>query len=68
LVGIKKAYVALNLLKVGELFPIEINCSLPRVNLFPEVGLIALFKLFLEVEPIKLTNVFSEGHEPSLAV
>ena len=32
----KKAYEALTLLKVGELFPIEINCSLPRLNLFPD--------------------------------
>ena len=35
------------------------------LNLFPEVGFAELFKLFLEVEPIKLTNVFSSGHESS---
>ena len=61
----KKAYVALILLKVGEFSPTEINCSLPRVNLFPEVGLIVLFKLFQEVEPTKLTSVFVPGHDPS---
>ena len=35
------------------------------VNLFPAVGLIVLFKLFLDVLAIKLTNVFSSGHDPS---
>ena len=64
-VGTKNEYEALVLLKVGELSPIEKNCSVPKVNLFPEVGLIELLRLFLEVLAIKLTKVFSLGHEPS---
>ena len=67
-VGIKNEYEALILLKVGEFFPIETNCSVPKLNLFPEVGLIELFKLFLEVLAITLTNVFVPGHEPSFGV
>jgi len=46
----------------------EINCSVPKPNLFPEVGFTELFKLFLDVLAIKLTNVFSWGHDPSFGV
>ena len=67
-VGIKNEYEALILLKVGEFFPIETNCSVPKLNLFPEVGLVELFKLFLDALAITLTNVFSSGHEPSFGV
>ncbi len=66
--GIKYEYDAFILLKVGEFSPIETNCSVPKSNLFPEVGLTGLFKLFLDVLAIKLTNVFSAGHEPSSGV
>ena len=38
LVGIKNAYEALILLNVGELSPVEIKCSLPTLNLFPEMS------------------------------
>ena len=55
-------------MKVGEFSPTEKNCSLPKVNLSPEVGLTGLFKLFLDVEAIKLTKVFSDAHEPSSRV
>ena len=34
----------------------------------PEVGFTELFKLFLDVLAIKLTKVFSAGHEPSFGV
>ena len=64
--GTKNEYETLIRLKVGEFFPIETNCSLARVNLFPEVGLIELSKLFLDVLATKLTKVFSEGQEPFL--
>ena len=57
-----------NDLKVGEFLPIETNCSVPKVNLLPEVGFTELFKLFLEVVAITLIKVLSSGHEPSLAV
>ena len=67
-VGIKNEYEVFILLKVGEFFPVETNCSVPKLNLFPEVGLMELFKLFLEVLAITLTNVFSSGHEPSFGV
>ena len=53
---------------VGESSPNETNCSVQRVNLFPEVGITELFKLFLDVLAIKLTNVFSAGHEPSFGL
>ena len=68
LIGTKCEYEALILLKVGEFSPTETNCSEPMLNLFPEVGFTALFTLFLDVLAIKLTNVFSAGHEPSLGV
>ncbi len=55
-------------MKVGEFSPIETNCSVPKVNLFPDVGLTELFKLFLDVLAITLTSVFSSGHEPSFGV
>ena len=67
-VGKKIEYDALILLKVGEFSPIETNCSVPKLNLFPEVGFTELFKLFLVVLAIKLTSVFSPGHEPSSGV
>ena len=55
-------------MKVGEFSPIETNCSVPKVNLLPDVGLTELFKLFLDVLAITLISVFSSGHEPSLGV
>ena len=67
-VGIKYEYEALILLKVGESFPTETNCSVPKVNLFPEVGFAELFKLFLDVLATTLTNVFFSGHVPSFGV
>jgi len=67
-VGIKYEYATFTLLKVGEFSPNGKNCSVPKVNLFPEVGFTELFKLFLDVLAIKLTNVFSAGHEPSFGV
>ena len=45
-------------MKVGEFLPIDTNCSVPKFNLFPSVGFLELFKLFLVVETIKLINVF----------
>ena len=67
-VGTKNEYEAFILLKVGEFFPIETNCSVPTTNLLPEVGFTELFKLFLDVLAITLMSVFSSGHEPSLGV
>ncbi len=64
----KCEYEALILLKVGEFSPNETNCSVPKLNLFPEVGFIELFKLFLVVLAITLTSVFSSGHDPSFGV
>jgi len=66
--GTNREYEALILLKVGEFSPIDTNCSVPKLNLFPEVGLTLLSKLFLEVLAIKLTNVFSSGQVPSFGV
>ena len=68
LVGTKYEYEALILLKVGEFWPTVTNCSVPKFNLFPEVGFTGLFKLFLVVLAITLTNVFSSGHDPSFGV
>ena len=67
-VGTKNEYEARILLNVGEFSPVEINCSVPKLNLFPEVGFAELFKLFLDVVATKLTNVFSAGQDPSLGV
>ena len=59
-VGIKYEYDAFILLKVGEFSPTETNCSLPKVNLFPEVGFTELFKLFLvalAIIPVSYTHL-----------
>ena len=42
--------------------------NIGKGNLFPEVGFAKLFRLFLEVLAIKLTRVFSTGHESSIRV
>ena len=63
-----QAYEALVLLKVGESFPKDINCSLPNFKIFPEVGLTLLFKLLREALANTLINVFSDGQEPLLYV
>ena len=65
LVGTNHAYVAFILLKVGELLPKGINCSLPNLRAFPDVGLLLLFNVFLEAFAATLINVFSSGQAPS---
>ena len=50
---------------MGESLPNDINCSVPNIRLFPDVGFTELFALILDALNKKLIKVFSDGQLPS---
>ena len=51
--------------KFKEIKVLERGNTNPSINLYPDVGLTGLFKLFLDALPKTLTKVFSVGQLPS---